>query len=301
MGLFQSIKAPFSKRRYEALHHEFHENTGEKPLCTACQRQFRGRRKLRELNICVMSGVFFTTVIIFLLLAVLFDTYLNSEKNAALRGSLYWSPILDDVELPQRIATMNSTLLPPPDPSIARQEPGPENDAEWYKYNDTPLFWLTREEIGKLGQNPDTAAKWDRKYWGHDKDLYVGKLDISHKAYDDYPGYHPNHHHDKRERNSSKMDWIHLSHCIDMLLQFVLCKADTGIVTFTYVEGQEAPWPDFHLKRQCGNLEPLLDWAKGREGIITKGRAILIQICLRVDGRSKIVFGRHVTAGSGRN
>lgn len=50
-----------------------------------------------------------------------------------------------------------------------------------------------------------------------------------------------------------------------MLLQFVLCKADTGIVTFTYVEGQEAPWPDFHLKRQCGNLEPLLDWAKGRE------------------------------------
>lgn len=37
-----------------------------------------------------MSGVFFTTVIIFLLLAVLFDTYLNSEKNAALRGSLYW-------------------------------------------------------------------------------------------------------------------------------------------------------------------------------------------------------------------
>ncbi|KAL3264051.1 hypothetical protein ABHI18_001192 [Aspergillus niger] len=222
-----------------------------------------------------MSGVFFTTVIIFLLLAVLFDTYLNSEKNAALRGSLYWSPILDDVELPQRIATMNSTLRTPPDPSIARQEPGPENDAEWYKYNDTPLFWLTREEIGKLGQNPDTAARWDREYWGHDEDLYVGKLDISHqihcldtlrqKAYDDYPRYHPNHHHDKRERDSSKMDWIHLSHCIDMLLQFVLCKADTGIVTFTYVEGQEAPWPDFHLKRQCGNLEPLLDWAKGRE------------------------------------
>ncbi|RAH63165.1 hypothetical protein BO85DRAFT_465095 [Aspergillus piperis CBS 112811] len=235
MSLFPTISSGFSKRRYEALPHEVD----------------------KTLNICLICTVFFTTVILFLLLAVSFDTYLHSEKNAALRGSLYWSPILDDVELPQRIATMNSTLLPPPDPSIARQEPGPENDAEWYKYNDTPLFWLTREEIEKLGQNPGTAARWDREYWGHEEDLFVGKLDISHqihcldslrkKAYADYPGYHPEHHHSKRKGSSNNMDWIHLGHCLDML-----CR-------------QEAPWPDFHLKRQCGNIDPMLEWAKGRE------------------------------------
>ncbi|BCS07558.1 similar to An07g01050 [Aspergillus luchuensis IFO 4308] len=153
-SLFRTISSGFSKRRYEALPHEVDKTIGDNHLSTTCQCQSRNRRKPPELNICLISTVFFTAVILYLLLAVSFDTYLNSEKNAALRGSLHWSPILDDVELPQRIATMNSTLLPPPDPSIARQEPGPENDAEWYKYNDTPLFWLTREEIETLGQNP---------------------------------------------------------------------------------------------------------------------------------------------------
>ncbi|PLB53338.1 hypothetical protein P170DRAFT_351640, partial [Aspergillus steynii IBT 23096] len=171
---------------------------------------------------------------------------------------------------------INGTLLSPPNPSVARQEPSEENDAEWLKYNLTPLFGLTRDEIIKLGKDPEAAARYDREHYGLDEDIYVGKLDVSHqihcldsirqKAFADYPGYHPEHsHHRKREWNETTKGWIHLGHCVDMLLQFLLCNSDPTVLAFTYVEGQQAPWPDFKINRQCRDFNSLVEWTKSRE------------------------------------
>lgn len=55
---------------------------------------------------------------------------------------------------------------------------------------------------------------------------------------------------------------IHISntfvdHCIDMLRQAITCYGDTGIVTASWVEGREGPYPDFSTWHKCRKLEPL--------------------------------------------
>ncbi|PLN79371.1 hypothetical protein BDW42DRAFT_186756 [Aspergillus taichungensis] len=166
---------------------------------------------------------------------------------------------------------MNGTLFSPPHPSIARQEPSPDNDAAWRQYINTTIFQLSREEVIKLGKDPNTAARLDPEYWGVGDNVYYGKFDISHEihcldelrraTFAGYPGYHPEGHHDGTD---DSVNWIHLGHCVDMLLQFLMCNADTAVLTMSYVEGQEAPWPDFNINRQCRDYNTLEEWAKTR-------------------------------------
>ncbi|KAL5363182.1 hypothetical protein BJX96DRAFT_186634 [Aspergillus floccosus] len=165
---------------------------------------------------------------------------------------------------------MNGTLFSPPNPSIARQEPSPENDADWLSLVNTPIFRLTRDEVIKLGKDPALTAAFDGGYWGLDEDPYIGKFDISHeihcvdllrrKAFADYPGYTPL----KHKHVKGAMEWVHLGHCVDMLLQFIQCNGDPAVLTMSWVDGQEAPWPDFNINRQCRRYDDMMEWAAGR-------------------------------------
>ncbi|KAH8426141.1 uncharacterized protein LDX57_003882 [Aspergillus melleus] len=85
---------------------------------------------------------------------------------------------------------------------------------------------------------------------------------LREKAFAEYPGYTPMEEH---RHSEGPKQWIHLGHCADMLVQFILCNADPAILTMSYVEHQEAPWPDFNINRQCRDYGTLMEWAKSRE------------------------------------
>jgi hypothetical protein len=90
------------------------------------------------------------------------------------------APILDDIEIPGYETTLNGTLFPLPEISIARQEPSAENDAAWHQYEKVLTHVVTREQIIKLGKDPEKVARFDDEYWGMGDDAYMVQMDVMH-------------------------------------------------------------------------------------------------------------------------
>ncbi|KAE8354940.1 hypothetical protein BDV28DRAFT_146644 [Aspergillus coremiiformis] len=185
-------------------------------------------------------------------------------KNATLRPISWWSPVLDAIEIPTFTTTINGTLFPKPEISIAREEPSAANDAAWHEYEKVLTHVVSREEIVKLGKDPDRVARFHDDYWGFGDDAYMVQLDVMHQihclnllrkaAFADYPGYNP------EMDPHDKMWWIHLGHCSDILLQNIQCNANTEVLTLAWVEDYSRPWPDFSVNRQCRDFNTLVKW-----------------------------------------
>jgi hypothetical protein len=73
-------------------------------------------------------------------------------------------------------------------------------------------------------------------------------------AFADYPGY------DAKSDPHDKMWWIHLGHCVDILLQNLKCNANTDLLTLSWMEHRDRPWSDFSVNHQCRDFETLVKW-----------------------------------------
>ncbi|KAF9808679.1 hypothetical protein IEO21_07791 [Rhodonia placenta] len=49
-------------------------------------------------------------------------------------------------------------------------------------------------------------------------------------------------------------------HCVNMLRQQLLCVADTGLITYHWVEGRDAPFPDFNTLHKCKDVNKIKEW-----------------------------------------
>lgn len=65
--------------------------------------------------------------------------------------------------------------------------------------------------------------------------------------------------------NIPPMHAAHRSHCIGVLLDALKCQPSLNMVTFSWMEEQEAPYPDFNLYRQCQNQDELIEWMESVE------------------------------------
>lgn len=67
----------------------------------------------------------------------------------------------------------------------------------------------------------------------------------------DYPRYHLS-----TKPDGGEMRWIHLHHCIDM------CTASTDLLTLTWMDYRDLPWPDFSVNHQCKDGDTVVKWQK---------------------------------------
>ncbi|OAX77925.1 hypothetical protein ACJ72_07772 [Emergomyces africanus] len=188
------------------------------------------------------------------------------EKNAALKKTSYGSRVLDEIEIPTYSVMMNGTVFPPPDPVFSRQIPSAENDAVWESFENIRTHIVTRDDIIKLGKDPNTVAHFDDEYWGFGPNAYMAQLDIFHQihclnrlrkaAFATYPGYTPL----DIEDSYSKLWWIHLGHCVDMLLQNIKCYGNTDMLTVAWVGQNGRLWPDFSINHRCRDFDTILNW-----------------------------------------
>lgn len=103
---------------------------------------------------------------------------------------------------------------------------------------------------------------------GHklDEEMYFGMIDAFHQthcldvirkhAYWDYyytPFYGSWEH-------AHELHWTHLSHCIEMIRQDLVCSANADIITAVWRERQDTPYPDFNMNKKCGDFEGLLEY-----------------------------------------
>ncbi|KAG5964470.1 hypothetical protein E4U56_002176 [Claviceps arundinis] len=192
-----------------------------------------------------------SNMVLFLLTASMMTSLgIRSQKrmlNAELRATSSYTPIYDMIELEPSIRKINGTVMPAGKLSIARQFPNPAADAIWTE--DIELIRpipVTREQIIKMGKDPDTVAKLEDDDWGLGDDAYVAALDVFHNLHclnvlrqAAYATYYNRTLADATKEDS--MPEIHLNHCVDILFQHISCSS---------------------IEAHCINFEKLTKWHK---------------------------------------
>jgi hypothetical protein len=104
-------------------------------------------------------------------------------KNIPFRTNLLTAlaPVLEGVELKTSVKMMNATFFPGQNPGFARQFPNPEADAIWEKFELLRTIPITKEDVIRLGKDPEKVAKFDNEYWGLGDNAYMAQVDVFHQ------------------------------------------------------------------------------------------------------------------------
>ena len=175
------------------------------------------------------------------------------------------APVLDSLKIEHKPVMFNGTIWPGDNPSWSRQEPGPEADENWSQFDPIWAIPITKNDVLRLGKDPEYVARFEDDYWGFGDDAYIGALDVVHQmhclnalreyAFADYgEGESPT------KKLHGRLQWVHLRHCVDMLAQNIMCHADADIHTYYWMDTQRQPFPDFSVNRQCRDFDALMRW-----------------------------------------
>ncbi|KAG1728438.1 hypothetical protein EDB19DRAFT_1746780 [Suillus lakei] len=210
------------------------------------------RPKSRTLRLWLTHGVLICTSVLFFTLWMRTpSTYLRDIPSIYSPASVVVEPM---------IVRFNGTL---DFPSIYRGPPSPEIDAAWNRISrHVGITRMTHEEMLKAGVT-DFRSKVrypDKIGGGYMVSLEVGHqlhcLNLLRKAsWLEYYGSI-----DTSFRNTPEVVRQHLDHCLEMTRQNIMCNADVTIITWDWVQGYTAPYPNFNTRHQCRNIEKILDW-----------------------------------------
>ncbi|OGM45147.1 hypothetical protein ABOM_006678 [Aspergillus bombycis] len=140
--------------------------------------------------------------------------------------------------------------------------PSEEADAEWSRISSGvfPIL-ISAEEVRKLGKDPALAVRVPDEF-GYGPDAYLAQTEVFHLlhcldmlrkeiSYEHY--YYP-----EFGNNPHAQHTAHITHCIDILAQFIKCQGSVDVILFNWVGGWTQPFPDFRNKHVCRDFEALL-------------------------------------------
>ena len=149
-----------------------------------------------------------------------------------------------------------------------RQEPSSAVDKLWEAYETLDIFPITRDDVIALGMDPNLAVQLKDDDFGLGQDKYMAAFDGIHKihclnelrkmTFADYGDRSP------KKKRHGKLWWIHLRHCVDMLMQDHLCHADADIITYYWVDTQNHPWPNLGVNKRCRSWDQIAGWGQSR-------------------------------------
>lgn len=170
--------------------------------------------------------------------------------------------------------------------SIYRGPPSPEVDAAWEAIEYPAMMHFSREEIIRLGKDPDATAKLPKEWGslppaqssaieltippGYGDDRYFGVLDGQHlihcvnllRQWSHFDYYFPKY---SPQSRAPPLASAHKDHCVAVLLEHLTCQPSLNVFTYYWMETQPDPYPNFEINRKCQNHDDLLEWQKERE------------------------------------
>lgn len=165
---------------------------------------------------------------------------------------------------------VNATLPLEAVHSKFRGPPGPELDKAWEDIARTHLFPLSREELIRMGKDPDYTVLMPEEF-GFGAGHHAGFMDVFHnihcldflrrEVYSDYYG----------ESSKSPLGRQHLDHCIEILLEELMCRPNMGVITYRWMDGHPMPVPDFVQKQKCWNFDEVTAWKDSHGHINDRG------------------------------
>jgi len=117
---------------------------------------------------------------------------------------------------------------------------------------------ISSDEVLRTGKDPRKTVRAPAD-WGYGDDAHLAQIDVVHQihclnmvrqaVYRDY-----------YQSNTTGLYWTHVSHCLHLVLQNLMCSANVDVVTHNWVETQRNPFPDFSINHQCRDFEAVLQW-----------------------------------------
>ncbi|KAI1141261.1 hypothetical protein F5Y05DRAFT_255841 [Hypoxylon sp. FL0543] len=189
----------------------------------------------------------------------------HTGRNACLKATSTYSPVLEEVDMRLTDTLLNGSLYLGDNPPIWRGLPdSDEANAAWESFEHVKPIALTKDQILAMGKDPATVAKFNDEYWGLGEDAYVGALDFFHQVHCLNVLRHESFRYYKREGETvpkwNDIHWIHIQHCVGMMMEYLLCNADAGILTYNWVEHEKYPFPDMSVRKQCRDWRQLVEY-----------------------------------------
>lgn len=218
------------------------------------------RRRMNWIVPLALNILFFITSFGMLVASV----RLRHSLQTAIQATSTYTPVFDDTNIHLTTTQLNGSLYPGPKPGPWYGLPtDPNAEAAWIEFEHIRTIPLTKAQVLALGKDPSLTAKFEDAFWHMGEETYVGALDFFHQihclnmlrkaAFSGNAGL----------AGSKAQEVVHLQHCTDMLMQHMLCTADAGIITYQWREGNEYPFPDFSVKRECRDWRQLVEWRDG--------------------------------------
>ncbi|ETS85648.1 hypothetical protein PFICI_03673 [Pestalotiopsis fici W106-1] len=187
--------------------------------------------------------------------------------NSPPATNAWTAPILDKLDLGMDRVMFEGALQD--NTSIWRQTPSPEVDAAWDYITTEGMEAVTApaEDVLRSGKNVSMSVKVPTS-WGLGDDAYLAQIEVFHQihclnqlrkeVYAEYYFTSP----------ANDLRIGHRNHCIHMILQVLMCNADTGLIFHNWVHNSDLPAPqtrafaDFNTIKKCKNFDNILDWAR---------------------------------------
>jgi Mycotoxin biosynthesis protein UstYa len=161
---------------------------------------------------------------------------------------------------------MDATLLENEPLSMFRKSPSPEVDAAWEKISNLRPIMLSRNEVIATGKDPNKAVRFDDTF-GLGNEAFAGRIDVFHQIHcldairrDVHWDYYYDDMYPKGRNHSGSLHKLHLSHCIYLLLQNIMCNANVDVYTHTWNDAVPYPFADFNINHQCRDFDAILEW-----------------------------------------
>ncbi|KAB8215519.1 hypothetical protein BDV33DRAFT_227529 [Aspergillus novoparasiticus] len=207
-------------------------------------------------------------ILLFIVSSFLFWSSIQDNRGSLRDQTAMPSPVLKGEDLSFSIRKMDARLFPDDNPSIFRQEPSPGVDRAWTIISDTRPIALSREDVLSIGKDPAMAVKLSAEF-GLGDDMYAGRIDVLHQLHclnalrmEIYFDYYYGKKYPGGFNQTDEKHRHHVSHCIYMLLQNILCHANTDVYTHFWTDAVDHPWPDFNIPHKCTNFRAILEWQR---------------------------------------
>ncbi|KAI1649263.1 uncharacterized protein F4817DRAFT_363598 [Daldinia loculata] len=209
-------------------------------------------------------------------LALYFAAWVKyTKRNACLKSTSTYSPVLEEVDMPLTDTLLNGSLWLGDSPPVWRSLPDSnETNEAWDSFEHVKPIALTRDQIIAMGKDPATVAKFNDGYWGLGGNAYVGALDFFHQVHCLSVLRHEAFRYWNRDGETvpkwNEIHWIHIQHCVGMMMEHLLCNADAEFLTYNWVEHELHPFPDMSVQKQYRDWRQLVDYRDAHGVNLTK-------------------------------
>ncbi|MCJ1380834.1 hypothetical protein MMC17_003943 [Xylographa soralifera] len=177
------------------------------------------------------------------------------------------SPVVKDLDITYEIVAFNGSLLKE---NIFRQDASFEVDAAWKSLGvDYRSAIVPADLADQAGLSPDHVQVSEKYGGGFPANVeglhHLHCLNLLRQGlYYNYEYYHSRG--EDAFKNSDEILRFHVSHCLDILRQQLMCTVDIAVLGQVWWDkSSPKAYPDFNTRHKCRNFDAVRQWAKERQ------------------------------------